>query len=114
MEENLLNIRCEPCKEGEPPLNEERARLLYQKLGQGWYMEENHHLEKEFSFKNFQEALDFTNAIGLIAENENHHPDIFLTWGKVFVTLLTHKIDGLSINDFILAAKFDESYKNLS
>ncbi len=102
---------CRPCKGGEPPLKEEVAKGFFDQLKPGWYMEENHHLEKEYSFPNFKEALRFTRQIGLIAEEEGHHPDIYLTWGKVGVVLFTHKIDGLSKNDFILAAKFDLAYE---
>ena len=67
----------------------------------------DHHIEKEFTFKNFREALDFTVEVGELAEEEGHHPDIYLAWGKVKITLWTHKIDGLSESDFILAAKTD-------
>jgi 4a-hydroxytetrahydrobiopterin dehydratase len=73
-------------------------------------MEENHHIEKEYHFPDFSQALSFTNTIGMIAEREGHHPDIFLAWGRVYVLLSTHMIDGLSVNDFILAAKIDEAY----
>jgi len=68
---------------------------------------DEHHLEKEYRFRNFQEALDFTNKVGAIAQEEGHHPDIYLAWGLVKLSLWTHKIDGLSENDFILAAKCD-------
>lgn len=108
--DDLASKTCQPCKGGEPPLSEGKVRELAKQLAGDWYAEENHHLEKEYKFKNFREALDFTNAIGMIAEREGHHPDIQLSWGKVVVTLYTHKIDGLSLNDFILAAKFDQAY----
>jgi len=68
---------------------------------------DNQRIVKEFHFSDFREALDFTNAVGEVAESENHHPDIQLGWGKVVITLSTHKIHGLSENDFILAAKID-------
>jgi 4a-hydroxytetrahydrobiopterin dehydratase len=64
-------------------------------------------LEKEYKFKNFREALDFTNRVGELAEEQGHHPDIYLAWGKVRLTVWTHKIDGLSESDFVLAAKAD-------
>lgn len=70
-----------------------------------WKVVNEHHLEKEYQFKDFKEALDFTNQIGALAEEEGHHPDIHLGWGKVRIALWTHKINGLSENDFILAAK---------
>ena len=66
-----------------------------------------HHLEKEFRFKDFAEALAFTNKVGAIAEAEGHHPDIYVAWGKVRITIWTHKIDGLTRSDFVLAAKID-------
>ena len=68
---------------------------------------DEHHLTKTFTFKNFQQALDFTNRVGAVAEEEGHHPDISLSWGKVVVDVCTHKIDGLTENDFIFAAKAD-------
>jgi 4a-hydroxytetrahydrobiopterin dehydratase len=78
------------------------------KLPPGWEVINNHHLRKEFKFKNFQQALDFTNFVGKIAEAEGHHPDIYLSWGKVVLEIWTHKIDGLTESDFILAAKCDK------
>lgn len=89
------------------PLKGQALEPLLQQLGKGWHIVDEHHLEKEYSFKNFQEALDFTNSIGAIAEKEGHHPDIFLTYGKVKIQIWTHKINGLTENDFILAAKCD-------
>jgi 4a-hydroxytetrahydrobiopterin dehydratase len=76
-------------------------------LGRGWQVIDNHHLEKNYAFKNFREALDFTMKIGEIAEAVNHHPDIFLAWGKVRVTIFSHSVDGLTKYDFDLAAKFE-------
>ena len=75
-----------------------------------WAVIENHHLEKEFLFPNFKEALAFTNTVGRLAEEQKHHPEIHLSWGKVKILLWTHKINGLSENDFILATKCDEAY----
>jgi 4a-hydroxytetrahydrobiopterin dehydratase len=69
---------------------------------------DEHHLEKEYKFRNFQEALDFTNHVGELAERQNHHPDIYLAWGKVRLTIWTHKIDGLTESDFVFAAKADQ------
>ena len=73
----------------------------------GWQVVDGHHLEKTYRFADFGEALAFTNRIGAVAERQGHHPDIHLTWGKVGVSIWTHKIDGLTESDFILAAKFD-------
>lgn len=77
-------------------------------LARGWEIIEGHHLRKDFKFKDFKEALAFTNQIGEVAEREQHHPDLQLAWGQVVVTIWTHKVDGLTENDFILAAKIDE------
>jgi len=73
----------------------------------GWAFEQGH-LAKTYHFVDFAAALDFVNRIGAISEEQGHHPDIYMTWGKVSVELWTHKIDGLTESDFILAAKFDE------
>jgi 4a-hydroxytetrahydrobiopterin dehydratase len=81
---------------------------LEQELSHGWRVVHEHHLEKEFKFKNFREALGFTNKVGHLAEEVGHHPDIYLAWGKVKITLWTHKIDGLTESDFILAAKIEQ------
>ena len=76
-------------------------------MANGWQVIDGHHLEKEYTFKNFDEALAFTHQVGTLAEEIFHHPDIFLAWGKVKITIWTHKIDGLNEADFIFAAKAD-------
>ncbi len=73
-----------------------------------WTVSNDHHIEKEFEFPDFKTALAFVNKVGEIAESQGHHPDIFLAWGQVGVKIWTHKIDGLTESDFILAAKIDE------
>jgi 4a-hydroxytetrahydrobiopterin dehydratase len=98
---------CVPCTEGTAPLKGEALLNFYQHLPPGWAVVQEHHLEKEYPFKNFRDALAFVNKIGDIAEKEGHHPDIFLSWGKVKLTIWTHKIQGLTESDFILAAKCD-------
>lgn len=103
----LSKKNCIPCRGGIPPLKGESLAELHRQLDGGWKVIDEHHLEKEYLFKNFREALDFTNKLGEIAEQEGHHPDIALSYGKVAVRLWTHKIDGLSESDFILAAKYD-------
>ncbi len=80
-------------------------------LNGDWQCVDEHHLEKAYKFKNFVDALAFTNAVGAIAEEQNHHPDILTTWGKTKVTIWTHKIDGLTESDFYFAAKVEEAYK---
>jgi len=104
---DLAKKTCIPCRGGVPPLKGAQLEDLQDKLKNDWNIINEHHLEKEYSFKNFKEALDFTVKVGELAENQDHHPDIFLTWGKVKVTIWTHKIDGLTESDFIFAAKTD-------
>ena len=80
---------------------------LIAELGNGWAVIEGHHLEKEFPFPDFRTAMDFAVRVGELAEEQGHHPDMFLAWGKVHLTIWTHKIDGLTESDFVLAAKAD-------
>ena len=108
----LAEKECVPCKGGVAPLKGKELQALSTKLGNGWTVAKEHHLEKEFTFKDFREALDFTNRVGEIAESQNHHPDIYLTWGKVRVTIWTHKIDGLTESDFVLAAKIQAANRS--
>lgn len=103
----LTEQKCQPCEKGTAPLQGESLEKLLNQLDDGWEILEGKKLAKEYKFKNFLEALEFTNRVGECAESEGHHPDIFLTWGKVRLTLWTHTIGGLSENDFILAAKAD-------
>jgi 4a-hydroxytetrahydrobiopterin dehydratase len=105
--DELAHKECVPCQGGMPALKGTALHTLHEKLGKSWQVVEEHHLEKEYTFKNFREALDFTNRVGQLAEEQNHHPDIYLSWGKVRITLWTHKIDGLTENDFVLAAKIE-------
>lgn len=105
--DSLLTKKCIPCSIGAEPLKKDEIELLYKSLGEGWKVVEFQRLEKSYSFKNFREALNFTNQVGELAEAEGHHPDIYLSWGKVILKLWTHKIGGLHENDFILAAKID-------
>ena len=102
---NLAEKECVPCKGGVPPLRGEELARLSEQLGEGWRVVDGHHLERDFKFDNFRQALDFTNRVGELAETQNHHPDICLAWGKVKLTLWTHKIDGLTESDFVFAAK---------
>jgi 4a-hydroxytetrahydrobiopterin dehydratase len=99
--------QCVPCQGGVAPLKGENLVRLAVELGGGWQVVAEHHLEKEYRFKDFREALAFTNRVGGLAEDQGHHPDIYLAWGKVKLTIWTHKIDGLTESDFILAAKAD-------
>jgi 4a-hydroxytetrahydrobiopterin dehydratase len=104
----LAEKTCVPCRGGVPPLNAEQIRPLAAEVS-NWKVMNNHHIEREFKFPDFKTALDFTNKVGAIAEEQGHHPDIFLSWGKVGVKVWTHKIDGLTESDFIMAAKIDKA-----
>ena|SRR3990167_414679 len=105
---SLSQKHCVPCRGGIPPLKGEKINPLKNQLNPSWKIIDEHHLERTFKFTDFKTALDFTNKVGILAEKEGHHPDIYLAWGQVKITLWTHKIDGLSESDFILAAKIDE------
>lgn len=104
---SLASRDCIPCRGGVPPLSGEELDALAAELGGGWQVVDGHHLEKTFKFPNFRDALGFTNKVGELAEEIGHHPDIYLAWGKVGITLWTHKIGGLAEADFIFAAKVD-------
>jgi 4a-hydroxytetrahydrobiopterin dehydratase len=104
---SLASKSCVPCKGGTPPLKGAELDALARELGGGWKVVDGHHLEKEFRFRNFKEALAYTNKVGGIAEKEGHHPDFHLAWGLVRLTIWTHKVNGLTESDFILAAKAD-------
>ena len=103
----LAEKACVSCKGGVPPLERQALARLLKQLANHWEVINEHHLEKLFTFKNFRDALAFTNKVGGLAEEQGHHPDIHLAWGSVRITLWTHKIDGLTENDFIMAAKID-------
>ncbi len=99
--------KCVPCEAGAPALSGNVLKSYVDELKGGWELKDGNHIEKTFRFKNFAEALAFTNKIGQVAEEEGHHPDIYLSWGRAKVTLWTHKAKGLTENDFIMAAKID-------
>ena len=107
---SLARKECVPCKGGVPPLKGEELKQLSEQV-EGWDVIEEHHLSKTYKFPNFVKALEFVNKVGSIAEQQGHHPNIFLTWGKARIETWTHKIDGLTESDFILAAKIDEIQK---
>jgi 4a-hydroxytetrahydrobiopterin dehydratase len=102
----LAEKSCVPCRGGVPPLTPDEIRPLAAEVPD-WAVVGAHHLERAFEFPDFRSALDFTSAVGELAESEGHHPDVHLAWGRVVVTTWTHKIDGLTESDFILAAKID-------
>ncbi|HEX6503941.1 MAG TPA: 4a-hydroxytetrahydrobiopterin dehydratase [Terriglobales bacterium] len=103
----LAEKTCVPCRGGVPPLKgQELAKIRLQVPK--WNVSDEHHLTREFKFPDFRTALTFVNRVGELAEEQGHHPDILLAWGRVEVTLWTHKIDGLTESDFIMAAKIDK------
>ena len=103
----LSSEACVPCRGGVPPLTAEEREPLRAELDPAWRVVDGHHLAREYAFPDFATALAFTNSVGAIAEQEGHHPDIQLSWGKVGVEIWTHKIGGLTRSDFVLAAKID-------
>jgi len=102
----LASKTCVPCRGGVPPLAGEELTRISREVPQ-WRVVEGHHITRAFMFSNFRDALTFVNKVGELAEEQGHHPDIFLTWGKAEITTWTHKINGLTESDFILAAKID-------
>jgi 4a-hydroxytetrahydrobiopterin dehydratase len=102
----LASRQCVPCRGGVPPLAGPEINKLLTELD-GWEVHAEHHLKKSYKTKDFREALTFVNRVGELAEEQGHHPDICFGWGKVEVTIWTHKIDGLTESDFIMAAKID-------
>ena len=108
---DLASKTCVPCRGGVPPLKGQELATLHKQID-GWNVVEEHHITKAFTFLNFRDALKFVNRVGELAEEQGHHPDILLTWGKVDVTSWTHKINGLTESDFILAAKIDQLYRS--
>ena len=110
---DLLNKKCVPCEGGVSSLDLSEIHK-YQKKVDGWDLKKNegqiYFLEKNFKFKNFVNSQNFINRVGEISENENHHPDISFGWGYAKIVITTHAIEGLSENDFILAAKIDQIF----
>jgi 4a-hydroxytetrahydrobiopterin dehydratase len=110
---DLLTKKCVPCEGGILPFDISEIHK-YQKKVDGWDVKKNakeiYSLEKNFIFKNFIDSQNFINKVGEISENENHHPDISFGWGYSKIVITTHAIEGLSENDFILAAKIDQIF----
>ena len=104
---DLASKTCVPCRGGTPPLKGEELHSYSHQLP-NWQVIDEHHITRTFTFPDFQKALDFVNRVGAVAEQQGHHPDIFLTWGKVGITLWTHSVNGLTESDFIMAAKIDQ------
>ena len=106
MTESLADKQCVPCRGGVPPLRGKELEELHKNVPK-WTVTNEHDIHREYRFPDFKQALDFVNRVGDVAEKEGHHPDILLSWGKAEVTLWTHKINGLTESDFIMAAKID-------
>lgn len=98
---------CVPCRGSVAPLKGEALTTLARQA-EGWSIIDEHHITKEFKFPDFRQALEFVNRVGALAEEQGHHPDIYLAWGKVEVKIWTHAANGLTENDFILAAKIEQ------
>ncbi len=103
----LAAKRCVPCRGGVPPLKGKELASLHRQVPE-WSVIDEHHVRKTFAFPGFRDALGFVNRVGEVAEEQGHHPDVYLSWGKVEIKLWTHKIDGLTESDFIMAAKIDQ------
>jgi 4a-hydroxytetrahydrobiopterin dehydratase len=104
---DLASMVCTPCKGGIPPMEHAEIESYLADLDEDWEVVDDHHLERVYRFKDFAEALAFTNRVGELAESVGHHPDIELGWGRVKLTIFTHKIGGLHESDFVFAAKAD-------
>ncbi|MDP9382203.1 MAG: 4a-hydroxytetrahydrobiopterin dehydratase [Chloroflexota bacterium] len=110
MTTTLADMKCVPCLGGVPPLTREEIQPLLTRLEEGWQVEEHRKLVKRYKVRKFTGAVEFVNAITPVAEEEGHHPDLYIRWGEVRVYLWTHKIDGLTESDFYMAAKIDRVY----
>ncbi len=103
---DLANRQCAPCRGGVPPLSKQEIEKFLPELD-GWEVVDEHHLRKSYKFSDFKNSLVFVNRVGKLAEEQGHHPDICFGWGHTEITIWTHKINGLTESDFILAAKVD-------
>ena len=110
---NLADQRCIPCRGGVPPMEESRAKELLRQLDDGWQLNSEGHLERVYRVRNFAQAMALANKVADIAEDEGHHPDLSIAWGKCKVEIWTHKIRGLTESDFYFAAKADRAFKAL-
>ncbi len=103
----LTDKTCGACADAEESFSADEIAEYTPRIDDDWDVVNNHHLERSFDFDNFQQALDFVNEVGALAENEGHHPDLYLTWGEARVKIWTHSVDGLTEADFVFAAKTD-------
>lgn len=105
---DLSNKKCIPCEGGIPPLTEKEIAEYKKQIKDDWHVVENNKISKEFYFVSYRHTLDFVNKVADIAEEEGHHPVLHIYFGRAVAELWTHSINGLSENDFILAAKIDK------
>lgn len=105
---NLKNKKCVPCEGGVPPLTEKEITIYLKELSAGWEVIDSKKIRKDFRFVNYKATMSFVNNVAAIADEENHHPDMCVHYSNVEMEIHTHAIDGLSENDFILAAKIDD------
>jgi len=109
---DLASKQCIPCRGDVPPLKGAQLAEFHNQLGEGWKVIDEHHLAKDFKFRNFADALAYVNRVGEMAEEQGHHPDVYLAWGKVRIEIWTHKINGLTESDFVFAAKSETLLKS--
>ena len=107
----MINKKCVPCQGGIPPLKEKEINLYLKKINNKWLVENNIKILREFSFELYSQAIEFSNKVAKLAEQEDHHPHIHINFKKVIIYLFTHKINGLHDNDFIMAAKIDKIFE---
>ncbi len=107
----LAKNQCVLCKGGGPPLVGDELDSYCEQLGSGWQCIDEHRLEKDYTVQGYLPAVAFANAVAGIAEEQDHHPDVFFAWSKARVTIWTHKIDGLTPSDFYFAAKCEEALR---
>jgi 4a-hydroxytetrahydrobiopterin dehydratase len=109
---SLADQRCIPCRGG-VPMVESRAKELLRELDDGWHLNDNGHLERVYCLQDFAQAMALANKVADLAEDEGHHPDLYIAWGKCKVEIWTHKISGLTESDFYFAAKADRAFRVL-
>lgn len=110
MSTSLADQACVPCRGGVPPMAQDRAKELLRELDEGWLVNAEGHLEREYRLKDFARAMALANKVADIAEAQGHHPDLSIAWGRCKVEIWTHKIHGLTESDFYFAAKADRAF----
>ena len=111
---NLADQKCVPCRGGVPPMDRSRAALMLSQLGTSWQVNHSGHLERSYRFDDFSHSMAFANRVANIAEAEGHHPDLHVRWGECKVEIWTHKVNGLTESDFVLAAKTEKAFNDHS